>query len=30
MVRIKNIEDLLAEQAVRKAATCYSRGVGVK
>ena len=27
MVRIKNIEDLLAEQAVRKAATCYSRGV---
>ncbi len=27
MVKIKNIEDLLAEQAVRKAATCYSRGV---
>ena len=23
----KNVEDLLAEQAVRKAATCYSRGV---
>ena len=27
MVKTKNIEDLLAEQAVRKAATCYSRGV---
>ena len=27
MVKVKNIEDLLAEQAVRKAATCYSRGV---
>ena len=23
----KNIEDVIAEQAVRKAATCYSRGV---
>jgi hypothetical protein len=27
MVKVKNIEDLLAEQAVRKVATCYSRGV---
>ena len=27
MVKVKNIEDLLAEQAVRKAITCYSRGV---
>ena len=27
MVKVKNIDDLLAEQAVRKAATCYSRGV---
>ena len=27
MVKVKNIEDLLAEQAVRKAATCDSRGV---
>ena len=27
MVKVKNIEDILAEQAVRKVATCYSRGV---
>ena len=27
MVKVKNIDDLLAEQAVRKVATCYSRGV---
>ena len=26
MAKIKNLEDLLAEQAVRKAVTCYSRG----
>ena len=27
MAKVKNIEDVIAEQAVRKAATCYSRGV---
>ena len=27
MAKVKKIEDVLAEQAVRKAATCYSRGV---
>ena len=27
MAKVKNIEDIIAEQAVRKAATCYSRGV---
>lgn len=26
MVKVKSVEDLLAEQAVRKAVTCYSRG----
>ncbi len=26
MAKIKSVEDLLAEQAVRKAVTCYSRG----
>ena len=26
MAKVKNVEDLLAEQAVRKAVTCYSRG----
>tara|TARA_B100001013_G_C24565799_1_gene424461 strand:+ start:203 stop:769 length:567 start_codon:yes stop_codon:yes gene_type:complete len=26
MAKIKNLDDLLAEQAVRKAVTCYSRG----
>ena len=27
MAKVKSVNDLLAEQAVRKAATCYSRGV---
>ena len=27
MAKVKDIESVLAEQAVRKAATCYSRGV---
>ena len=27
MAKVKSVEDLIAEQAVRKAATCYSRGV---
>lgn len=26
MAKVKNVEDLLAEQAVRKAVSCYSRG----
>ena len=26
MAKIKNLDDLLAEQAVRKAVSCYSRG----
>ena len=25
MAKVKSVNDLLAEQAVRKAATCYSR-----
>ena len=26
MAKVKKVEDLLAEQAIRKAVTCYSRG----
>ncbi|SVC94598.1 uncharacterized protein METZ01_LOCUS347452, partial [marine metagenome] len=29
MAKIKNLDDLLAEQAVRKAVTCYSRGADI-